>query len=361
MSDEPYFPELTRRQQEILTLIVQAYTETPEPVSSRTLVEKQSLDISTATVRNEMARLEEMGYLAAPHTSAGRIPTTLGYRYFVRNLMQRPELGLTEQRQIDHRFRALPLVMEQWLNQAATTLARTAQSAALVTPPTTGTSRFKHIELIAIQGRLALLVLVLQGGVVHQRMLNLADTLAQNMLTETANRLNGLFTNLSATEVRVKSHSLSVLEREVSDIAADLMGQGDLHALPSLYRDGLSEIINTFPAGDGVQQAVRLFEERAFLDMVLSQMLPGANEDVHVVIAGEGRWGELSQVSMVLSHYGVPGQMSGALGVLGPTHINYTRAISAVRHIARLMTEMLGTLYRDSDDVGELPPPNNRG
>jgi heat-inducible transcriptional repressor len=310
-----------------------------------------------------MARLEEMGYLAAPHTSAGRIPTTLGYRYFVRNLMQRPELALNERHQIDHRFRALPLVLEQWLNQAATTLARTAQSAALVTPPITGTSRFKHIELIAIQGRLALMVLVLQGGIVHQRMLNLADTLPQDSLSETANRLNTVFSNLTANEVRVKSHGLSVLEREVSDIAAELMSQGDQHTIPSLYRDGLSEIINTFPAGDGVQQAVRLFEERAFLDMVLSQMLPGGSDDVQVVIAGEGRWGELSQVSMVLSHYGVPGQISGALGVLGPTHINYTRAISAVRHIARLMTEMLGTMYHDGGEGGGPPSSssNSRG
>ena len=360
MSDEPFFPELSRRQQEILSLVVQAYTETPEPVSSRTLVEKQGLDVSTATVRNEMAHLEEMGYLIAPHTSAGRIPTTLGYRYFVRNLMQKPELGLSERHQIDHRFKTLPLVLEQWLNQAATTLARTAQSASLVTPPTTGTSRFKHIELIAIQGRLALMVLVLQGGIVHQRMLNLADTLSQNVLSETANRLNSLLANMTVIEVRVKSHGLNVLEREVGDIAAELMTQGDLHNLPALYRDGLSEIINTFPAGDGVQQAVRLFEERAFLDMVLSQMLPGAQDDVQVVIAGEGRWGELSQVSMVLSHYGVPGQMSGTLGVLGPTHINYTRAISAVRHIARLMTEMLGTLYHDGGDSPDSSH-SNRG
>ncbi|MCU0511052.1 MAG: heat-inducible transcriptional repressor HrcA [Anaerolineae bacterium] len=362
MSDDtPPFPELTRRQQDLLALIVRTYTENPRPVSSQTLIEKHELDISSATVRNEMVRLEEMGYIVQPHTSAGRIPTTLGYRYFVRHLMQdtRSELTLPERRQLDVRFRALPVILEQWLKQAATMLAHTTHSAALVTPPVAGTNRFKHIELISIQGRLALMVLVLQGGMVHQRMLNLAEAVPQPALSEAAAHINALFDNLSAGDMRVKSHSLSILERDVTDIITELMERGDPHPVRSLYRDGLSSIINSFPEDSGRQQAVRLFEERALLDMILTEvLLHPVDDEVQVVIAGDGRWNELSQVSMVLSHYGIPGQMSGALGVIGPTSINYPRAIGTVRHIAGLMSEMLLSLYSaGSTPEDDSPPP----
>jgi heat-inducible transcriptional repressor len=295
------------------------------------------------------------------------VPTTLGYRYYVRYLMNdtADQLSVIERRQIDVRFRALPVMLEQWLKQSATMLARTAQTAALVTPPVAGTNRFKHIELISIQGRLALMVLVLQGGMVQQRMLNLAEVVPQPALTEAAAHINSLCENLNANEMRVKSHALTILERDVTEIAAELMEHGESMPVRVIYQNGLSEIINTFPDSGGRQQAVRLFEERAFLDMILEDVLsPLLNDEVQVVIAGEGRWNELSQVSMVLSHYGIRGQMRGALGVVGPTSINYPRAIGTVRHIAGLMSEMLTSLYSDEtapgDEISRPSPPGKK-
>ncbi|HVU11685.1 MAG TPA: hypothetical protein VHD90_10415, partial [Phototrophicaceae bacterium] len=166
-------PELTRRQEEILSCIVRAYTDSPEPISSKYLVEKFNLSLSSATVRNEMAVLEDLGYIAAPHTSAGRIPTETGYRYFVKRLITTGEISTVEKSRISDRLKSIPLASEQWMLLAATMLARTSHVAALVTPPVAETSRFKHLELIAIQGRLVLMVLVLQGGAVHQQMLTL--------------------------------------------------------------------------------------------------------------------------------------------------------------------------------------------
>lgn len=348
MTDEQaLLPELTRRQQEILALIIRTYTETPEPVSSRTLVERHDMNISSATVRNEMVRLEEMGYITAPHTSAGRVPTVLGYRYFVRELMNHTtELALAERQHIERRFATLPMVLEQWLRQSAVLLARTVQLASLITPPVADSMRFKHLELIAIQGRLTLMVLVLQGGTVHQRMLTLAEPVPQPVLSETAARINALYNNLNATDIRLKSHTLSSLEREVMEIATDIMERRDTLQTRTIYQDGLSEIIHTFSDTEGAQQAVRVFEERAFLDVILTELLRPTDEDnVQVLIAGDGRRDELNRLSMVLSSYGVRGQMSGTVGVVGPTNINYERAISAVRYISSLMTEMLVTLY----------------
>lgn len=346
-TDETQLPELTQRQEQILTLIVQAYTQNPEPVSSKHLVENSALGVSSATIRNEMAALEDLGYVAAPHKSAGRVPTAEGYRYFVRRIMDEGTLAESTQSHIMEKFKSQPMITESWMRMAATMLARTTQTASLVTTPVSETSRFKHLELVAIQGRLVLMVLVLHGGVVHQRMLNLAVPVPQAKLAETATHINALCMDLYAHQIRLKSVQLNLLEREVAELAAEVMESVDNTHI-RVYRDGLSDIIGSFAGDEGTQQAVRLFEERAFLDMILTDFLDSLINEVKVVVAGEGR-DELKHLSMVLSRYGVPGQMSGAVGVLGPTHINYGHAIRTVRYVSSVMTNMLVELYKDGD------------
>ncbi len=352
---EQSFPELTRRQEDLLALIVRAYTENPEPVSSKYLVDAYDLDVSSATVRNEMARLEEMGYITAPHTSAGRIPTALGYRYVVRDFINNSALTRAERTYIENKFAELPTAIDQWMRQAAKVLSRTSYTASLVTPPIAEAGHFKHLQLISVQGRLVLLILVLQGGTVHQRMLNLAEPVPQAMLTETANHINNLCHDMSASEIRLKSRHMSELEREVAEIAADLLEKANTPPIRMIYREGLSDVINAFPHSEGAQQAVRVFEERAFLDIILNEILhPLLSENVQVVIAGDGHE-ELSHLSMVLSHYGLPGQMRGTLGVLGPMNLNYGRAISAVRYVSTIMTEHVSELYAlDGDGVDDV-------
>lgn len=366
-TDAFHLPELTRRQEEILSLIIRAYSSKPEPVSSKFIAETNALGVSSATIRNEMAVLEDLGYIYSPHTSAGRVPTENGYRYFVRRIMSdRDDLSASEQAHIAEKLQTLPLATEKWMRHAATVLARAAQTAALVTPPATQTGRFKHLELVAIQGRLVLLVLVLQGGSVQQRMLNLEEPVPQATLSEVASRINRLCDNLTANDMLMKAVHSPLLEREIIELAAEVIDRQSDHTLRVIYRDGLSEVINTFPEATGAQQVVRVFEERAFLSMILEEFLSPALGDVQVVIAGEGRREEVNQLGMVLGRYGVPGQLTGALGVLGPTHINYGRAISTVRYISTLMTNMLIELYSDDNDdepsgegriiVTDIPP-----
>jgi heat-inducible transcriptional repressor len=352
-TDDTSLPELTRRQEEILSCIVKAYTETSDPVSSKYLVERFSLPFSSATIRNEMAALENLGCIRQPHTSAGRVPTEAGYRYVVRRLLVERDadpLETREQRWIDDRLRSAPAASEQQMTQAASALARVAQTAALVTAPHGGGSRFRHLELIAVQGRLMLMVLVLQGGTVHQQMITLAETISQARLTETSARLNALLSNLSAAEVRARAVGLSLLDRDIAEIAADAMGRADSQPMAQVYGDGLTEVVRQFPAGEGAQQAVRVLEERAFLNMILQQMLTPMLNQVQVVVAGNGQWDELSQISLVLSRYGVEGQISGAIGVLGPTNLNYERAIRAVSYVSALMSAMLMQALGAPDD-----------
>lgn len=353
--DDSHLPELTRRQEEILSLMIRAYTNSPEPVSSKYLADNFTRNISSATIRNEMAVLEEFGYIYAPHTSAGRVPTENGYRYFVKRLITPNDLTTAEETRIAERLNTSPLATEQWLNLVATVLARTVQTAALVTPPVAETSRFKHVELISIQGRMALMVLVTQQGIVHQQMLTLSEPVPQERLSEAADRINALTHALGANELRVKSVQLQLLEREIAELVADLMDRADSNQVRLIYRDGLSDIISTFPHNQATQQAIRVFEERAFLNMILHDVLTPILNSVQVVIAGNGRWEELSHLSMVLSRYGIPGQASGAVGILGPTNLNYGRAISAVTYVSTLMTDMLTHLYEGDGD----PPPDS--
>ncbi|MCY3905856.1 MAG: heat-inducible transcriptional repressor HrcA [Anaerolineaceae bacterium] len=350
MDDTTLHP-LTRRQEEILALIIESYTANPEPVSSRYLQDACELGVSSATIRNEMALLEEKGLIRAPHTSAGRVPTEDGYRYFVSRLMTRGSLTAVEESRITESMRTPPAATEQWMRLAATLLARTARSAALVTAPISEASRFKHLELISIQGRLVLMVLVLHSGNVHQQMLTLVESPGQTALAEAARRLNAVCLDQGANEVRMKSAQLGLFEREIAELAADVMERSDANQVRFIYRDGLSGVLSTFQDSEGAEQAVRVFEERAVLNLLLSEVL--ARNDVQVFIAGDGRWEELNHLSMVLSRYGIPGQVSGALGVVGPTHINYGRAVGAVRHVSNVMTDVLARLLEEGDEAAE--------
>src|SRR5476649_1696032 len=156
--------ELTERQEKILALVVREYTNKPEPVGSKYLADHFMTNFSSATIRNDLASLEEKGFLAAPHTSAGRVPTEAGYRYFVKQLLNDGKLSTEEQTTIAHEFSQVHSDIAQWMQLAVTTLARTSRGAALVTAPYAYSSQFKHIELISTQGRLVLMVLVMYGG-----------------------------------------------------------------------------------------------------------------------------------------------------------------------------------------------------
>ena len=170
--------KLTERRKKILNIVIQEYTQTAQPIGSSAIVNKYNLGVSAATVRNDLAALEKEGLLTHPHTSAGRIPTDAGYRYFVHNLLAKnalnnsAELAVTEQRTIRAEFQRVPPEMDQWLRLTTAVLARTSNSAALATAPRAPQSRFKHIELVGIQETKVLLVLVLHGGIVKQRLLD---------------------------------------------------------------------------------------------------------------------------------------------------------------------------------------------
>ncbi len=351
--DAVELPKLTERQERILALVVREYISRPEPVGSKHLAERFLTNVSSATIRNDMAVLEELGLLAAPHTSAGRVPTEAGYRYFVKRLLDEGELPAEEQKSIADAFSRAPNDPEEWMRLAASTLARASRVAALVTAPRAFTSQFKHIELISTQGRLVLMVLVLYGGDVRQQMLTLADVLSQEVLSGAAQTINAISDGLTSEQVRAKAWTVdNPLEREMLEVIADVLAETDNKQHAVAYREGLSDMLPEFTESEGAQQALRLMEERSLLTGILSEILDQDIGHVQVVIAGEGRWKEVRHLSMVLSRYGVSGQATGALAVLGPTRMRYGRAISAVRYVAGLMSNLLFDAYGGDNPEG---------
>jgi heat-inducible transcriptional repressor len=340
--------ELTTRQQLILALVIREYISTAQPVGSKT-IQNYGLGVSSATIRNEMVVLEEFDYLVQPHTSAGRVPTELGYRYFVERLMRDTHLPLDEQRTIRHQFHQVGVDLEQWMRLAASVLARTAQTAAVVTSVRSEECRLRHLELISIHETMAMLIVVLEGGMVRQQVLPLTETMDQDTLRQSANRLNDLCVGSSVQRVLACRSQVGAFEQQVLDQMGQIMTRVDDQAGLYLYRDGLVNILHQpeFTVPESARNVVQLLEDRTLLEELLTEMLEVGG--VQVVIGGEGRWNELSECSLVVSPYGVSGEAIGALGVMGPMRMPYSRAISTVRYVARLMSDLFRELYGESE------------
>ncbi|MGC8855994.1 MAG: heat-inducible transcriptional repressor HrcA [Anaerolineae bacterium] len=337
--------ELTERQKSLLMLIIREYIDAAQPVASKHLVERYHLDVSSATVRNEMAALTEMGYLRQPHTSAGRVPTEEGYRFFVSQLMHQVELPETIQHTIMHQFYQARPDVEQWMTLAASVLAHQSQAVSVVTAPHAETVRFKHVELISTQGRQVLMVLVMGGGEVSQQILTLAEPVSQERLSQTASRLNALLLGKALNEMAVLPARGDALEQDILTLIVQDMRRASESISGEIYTDGLTNVLAEpeFAESDEARRTLRLFfEQRSILQELLARTVSNSTVGgVQVLIGGEGGWEELRQCSMVLARYGVPGLMTGTLGVLGPIRMSYVRTIPAVRFVAGLLSDLV--------------------
>jgi heat-inducible transcriptional repressor len=340
---------LTERQKAILALIIREYIQSAQPVGSKALLNRYGLELSSATIRNEMAALSEMGYLRQPHTSAGRIPTEEGYRYFVGELMGHTELPRNTRRTISHQFYQVRNQADQWMRLAASVLANQSQAASLVTAPQTHQARFKHIELIEIRGRQVLMVLVLAGGEVRQQMLTLAEPVTQDQLSAAAARISALCQGMDREAILTLAQPADPLDADVLTLVQDEMrAMGALSG--EVYRDGLINVLAEpeFAEANNARKALRVLEERSVLEDLLNQTVMTSEVGVvQVLIGGEDTWEELADCSVVLARYGAPELATGMLGVLGPVRMRYGNTISAVRFVAGLLSQFVVATHED--------------
>jgi heat-inducible transcriptional repressor len=335
---------LTERQRLILALVIHTYTDTAQPVGSKALIERYNLETSSATIRNDMVELTDAGYLRQPHTSAGRVPTEEGYRYFVRQLMGQTELPMNTRRTITHQFYQAGRDVNRWMRLAASVLAHQSQGASLVTSPRPDSARFKHLSLISTHGRQVLMVMVWTGGQVRQQMLTLAEPVSQEQLSTAASHINMICEGLDADGIAALSGQFDALEQDVIKLTREELERMKQVVSGEVFRDGLTNVLAEpeFAESESARKALRVLEERSMLEDLLSRtVLTSGVDDVQVLIGGEGTWEDLRDCSMVLARYGAPGLATGALGVLGPTRMAYGRTVSAVRFVSGLLSDLV--------------------
>jgi heat-inducible transcriptional repressor len=341
---------LTDRQKMLLTLVIHEYTRTAVPVGSQSLVEHYHLDLSSATVRNELAALTDMGYLRQPHTSAGRSPTEDGYRYFVSQLLQQTNLPAETRRTISHQFYQMRNDSDQWMRLAASVLANQSHGVSMITAPRPENAVLKHLELISTRGRQVLMVMVMAGGEIQQKIFSLNETYSQEQLSGVASIITQKAQGMSLISISTIRPHLDILAQSILDWVIPELNQASQSALSEVYMDGMTNVLAEpeFSGSEDARRAFRLLEERSLLDDLLSRSVVGsAIGGVHVIIGGEGAWEELRQCSIVLARYGTPGQITGTLGVLGPMRMSYARSISAVRFLSGLLSELVSTGLAD--------------
>lgn len=337
-------PDMTERRQKLLRLLVREYVDSGKPVGSATLVTRYDSPISSATIRNEMVALEQLGYVAQPHTSGGRVPTDAGYRYYVHNLMPNRTLAQSDQVMIRHQFRQVEAQLDSMVEFAASVLSSTSGMASIVTAPKTHLARLRHFELISLQPRLALLILVTQESAVRQMMLHLPEEAEQPLLSALADARVGELRGLSGVEIEPYVHvSVGIDQFVLQQIVSGLRTMDSVQETP-VRHSGLDKMLAQpeFHGSDG-QIVMELMHGSALLGELLPQLVPG--DDVQVFIGEENPAQSLRNFGIVIATYGVDGEVTGLLGVLGPTRMRYWHSIPSVRYMARLMSDLMADLY----------------
>jgi heat-inducible transcriptional repressor len=344
---------LDLRSQAILRAVIEEYLVTASPVGSQALVERYGLGVSSATVRNLLAELELAGLLTHPHTSAGRVPTDAGYRFYVEGLVDAVPLPAVEQLMIRHQFGQVEFASEHWFRLAASTLAGLTRSAGLATPAKPQSAHIRRIDLVAVNERMASLILVLREGAIKQAVVTVdeAEPVEQPMLNRVAGRLNEVLTERTAQQAQealgrlADDDPVDRIAARVGERIIRIVRDYDAAAIEEVFSDGLLNVMEApeFAQSDKLRRVFTALENRAYLGDLVGTVA-GAGR-IQVYIGGENQPHDMRDVSLVLAPYGRPGRAIGVVGVLGPTRMSYSQAIGTVRFVSGLMNELVDHLY----------------
>ena len=341
--------ELNERSREILRHVVEAYVETGEPVGSRTLSRRLGMQLSPATIRNVMADLEEFGLLYAPHTSAGRLPTERGLRLFVVGILQVGALTKDERTSIDSQCRVSGRNMPQVLEEASALLSGLSHCAGLVVAPKRD-ARLKHIEFINLGPGRALVVMVDEHGGVENRVIDLPLGMPASSLVEASNFMAAKLVGRSLSEARkeiideIRSQKSQLDQLSSKVVEAGLATWSDDRAGGVLIVRGQANLLDDVNAIADLEHIRALFEALETKE-ALMKLLDAADmaEGVQIFIGAESELFTLAGASMVIAPYANSEEkLVGAIGVIGPTRMNYGRIIPMVDYTAKLISRLLG-------------------
>ncbi|RMC93185.1 heat-inducible transcriptional repressor HrcA [Clostridium autoethanogenum] len=343
--------EMDERKIKILQAIVNDYINTAEPVGSRTIAKKYNLGVSSATIRNEMADLEEMGYLEQLHSSSGRIPSNNGYRLYVDKLMHIPNLSQEEMYIIKSQIIDAALFeVDKILKQAVCLLSELTKLTSIVRAPSVKRGYIKHIQLINIESSTnILLVLIIDSGIIKNNLIKVGKTISDDILVKLSNMLNVRLKNLSAEQINLEvinnlKNDFQGYEDIFNNIISALYDSLNSVDNSNIYTQGATNIFN-YPEYKDIEKA------REFLSMMdnkdkVSSLL-NSNSNISVKIGKENYTEGAEDCSVVSAVYSLNERPIGEIGVIGPTRIPYSKVISILANVVKEMNYILSNAYSD--------------
>ncbi len=342
--------KLNPRQQQILLAIIKEYIDTAEPVGSRTIARKYKLGVSPATIRNEMADLEEMGFIEQPHTSAGRVPSERGYRYYVDYLMQRYSLSPEEEDLIRQEYTRKVRDIGLLLQRTGQLLSQLTHCASVVQSPKLEVGSYKHIQLVEMSPGRAMLVIVMDSGMIQHQMIDIPTSITGSDLTTISHVLNAKLGGSTVETIKITLLKEIYLEltrhRQILDMVLEALRSSSASVSEDkIYLGGLFNILShpEFHNVEKVKTLLSLLEQENLLANLLAQInQPGIN----VRIGGEMSCREIQDCSIVTATYEIGGQPIGYLGVLGPIRMDYAKVISVVDCMTKNLSYALERLFK---------------
>lgn len=335
--------ELSPRKSTILKLIVDRYVRTGEPVGSKAICEDVSLSLSSATVRNEMSDLAQMGLIDQPHTSSGRVPTEAGYRIYVEKLMKRRPLSLSEERRIAGAFPHRIESPDSLLGRACRTLADLTHCTAIATTPSDAQSGITRVELIRVGGSVCILVLMTSSGMIQNRMCRLPESIGGAQLERFSRIATAVLGGLALCEtgagaVQTLAAAVGIDALELTPVITELYHMVQEGCQTSLCTDGeLHLFADRHLTREDAGALIRLFSTKERLIQLLSN--PSAGTEVRI---GSDLPAEpLQQFCLISTRYSFAGSGGGRIGIIGPIHLDYSRAISYVESVANTVDAIL--------------------
>ena len=344
-------PELTPRRQQVLSALIEEHVRSALPVSSEMVLQTRGMSVSSATVRHEMAVLEDLGLIYQPHTSAGRVPSERGYRYYVAHLMGERLPSPEEQRTIQHQFFQVAMQLQEWLQLAVSIVARNAQNAAIASVGTMGATTLRRVEVVALHDTAALVIVISRWATVSQQIVSLDQPATQELLSALSERMSHELAGKTPEEVRALPEPHAPIERAIRGVVADQLGRQQSQQSWSLYHDGLAHLLSQPEFARMADYPVRQERMRALVDViergeVVRDLVPQVLSLGGVqVLIGEQRWDQIRDCTVMLAPYGGRSGKAGVIGVIGPTRMDYPRTMGVLRYVSAILSAMV-------DDAG---------
>ncbi|MCX7746838.1 MAG: heat-inducible transcriptional repressor HrcA [Clostridia bacterium] len=340
---------LDDRKRRILRAIIDDYIDTAEPIGSRTIARKHELGLSSATIRNEMSDLEEMGYLAQPHTSAGRIPSDKGYRMYVDKLMELKELQPEEIENIKRSLEVQINELSQLIRNASVVMSRITKYTSMAITPQMKKSTLKAVQIVPIESGKALIIVVASTGVVRNTLIRIPETVAPDFLIRVSNALNDKLCGYTLERVNLSIQSdiereLGLPEDLVIPIVSGVMECINQIDYPEVYLNGTTNIFN-YPEFRDIVKAkefLNVLDEKEVLQRILKYSTEERN--IQIQIGAENSVEKIRDCSLVTATYRIGDLVIGSIGVIGPTRMEYSKVISSMDYIRKKIAEEINKL-----------------